>query len=191
MTQERVGLEEMNQETVIKRTIDILEKIGIDYMLTGAIAVNFYGKPRLTHDIDIVVPIQKGEIEKLVRGAGDEFWFDKERTKRITKKGGISRLLHLKTGIKIDLWPLTQDSYDQVRFKRRVREKILERKTWLISPEDLIVTKLVWFKKSGIDKYFEDAKGICQIQKGRLDEEYLQKWAKKQKVGKLLEKLEK
>lgn len=158
-------------------------------MFTGAVAVNFWGRPRLTHDIDVVVFMQEKEIEKLAQNLGKGFSFDREGATEAIKKRRMFNLLHLKTGIKVNLWPLKKDIYDQTRLKGRVREKILGRKTWLISPEDLIITKLVWFKELEIQKHLEDIRGIYQIQKGRLDEKYLRKWAEKQKVEELLKEL--
>lgn len=32
-----------------------LKKIGIDYMLTGSLAMNFYAEPRMTRDMDIIL----------------------------------------------------------------------------------------------------------------------------------------
>ena len=34
-----------------------LEKIGIQYMLTGSVAMNYYAEPRMTRDIDLVVVV--------------------------------------------------------------------------------------------------------------------------------------
>jgi len=39
----------VTQEEVLKIVISTLEKNNIPYMLTGAIAVNYCGRPRLTH----------------------------------------------------------------------------------------------------------------------------------------------
>jgi len=49
----------VTQEEALKIVICTLEKNNILYMLTGAIAVNYYGRPRLTHDVDIIVNIEK------------------------------------------------------------------------------------------------------------------------------------
>lgn len=180
----------MIQEKVTGKTIDALEKLKIPYMLTGAVAVNFYGQPRLTHDLDVVLQIEKKDAKKLTQILESEFMIDETDILEAIKEKRMANALHFKSGFKIDFWILKDEKYSKVCFRRRLRKRIFnKKKAWLISPEDLVITKLVWFKKSGIDKHFEDARGILQIQKGRLNEEYLQKWAKKQKVGKLLEKL--
>ena len=45
----------MVQENLLIKVIERINKLHIPYMITGAIACIFYGKPRLTHDFDLVV----------------------------------------------------------------------------------------------------------------------------------------
>ena len=42
----------MIQEDLLVRVVDKINELNIPYMLTGGIAVIFFGKPRLTHDFD-------------------------------------------------------------------------------------------------------------------------------------------
>ena len=42
---------------LIKRLIPSLNDAGIDYMFTGAIAASYYGTPRTTMDVDIIIHI--------------------------------------------------------------------------------------------------------------------------------------
>lgn len=39
-----------------------LERTGFDYFVTGSIASIFYGEPRLTHDVDIVLHLDGNRI---------------------------------------------------------------------------------------------------------------------------------
>jgi hypothetical protein len=41
-----------------------LEKSGIPYFITGSVASIFYGEPRLTHDIDIVIHLSKIDLSR-------------------------------------------------------------------------------------------------------------------------------
>ena len=55
----------LQPELLIKRVIQVLEDAGIEYMVTGSVASSLQGEPRSTHDIDLVVALQKPGIEKL------------------------------------------------------------------------------------------------------------------------------
>jgi predicted nucleotidyltransferase len=43
-----------------------LNKLGIDYLLVGGLAVNFHGVPRMTYDIDLMLLLQADNILRLV-----------------------------------------------------------------------------------------------------------------------------
>ena len=42
-----------------------LDEMDLRYMVTGAVASIFYGEPRLTHDIDLVVEIIEETMEEI------------------------------------------------------------------------------------------------------------------------------
>lgn len=43
-----------------------LNKLGIDYLVVGGLAVNFHGVPRMTYDIDLMILPQSDNILRLV-----------------------------------------------------------------------------------------------------------------------------
>ena len=43
-----------------------LNKVGVDYLVVGGLAVNFHGIPRMTYDIDLMILLDPGNIRKLV-----------------------------------------------------------------------------------------------------------------------------
>jgi len=46
--------------------IEVLENLGIPYMVVGGFAAIFYGEPRLTIDVDIVVDMKLEHVRPLV-----------------------------------------------------------------------------------------------------------------------------
>lgn len=42
-----------------------LEKLRVTYMVTGSVAAIYYGEPRLTNDVDIVVSLRRGDAERV------------------------------------------------------------------------------------------------------------------------------
>jgi len=44
-----------------------LNKLGIDYLVVGGLAVNFHGVPRMTYDIDLMVLLRRDNILMLVK----------------------------------------------------------------------------------------------------------------------------
>lgn len=50
----------MDQDDLLLEVSQVLERLRIPYFVTGSIATIFYGEPRFTNDIDIVVVPEGG-----------------------------------------------------------------------------------------------------------------------------------
>lgn len=168
----------MTQEEVIKKVVIAFGEKNIPYMLTGGIAVNYYGRPRFTHDADILIQIQLKDAEEIVRLFEKEFYLDIEGVIEAIKYSSMFNLIHSETIFKVDCWILKDEEYARTSFSRRQKEFVFGQTIYISSPEDLIVSKLDWYKKSDLQKHYEDALGIFQIQAGKLDLDYIKKWAK-------------
>lgn len=58
----------MSQQELLVKVTQVLNELGIDYMITGSMASNMQGEPRLTHDIDIVtITIPEKAIPELMK----------------------------------------------------------------------------------------------------------------------------
>ena len=42
-----------------------LNALGVPYMVSGSVAVIIYGEPRLTHDVDLIVVLDREHIARL------------------------------------------------------------------------------------------------------------------------------
>ena len=73
--------------------------------------------------------------------------------------------------------------------KRKIGVKLDGRKVYFISPEDLILSKLRWFRTSESTRHLEDIKSILKISKKRIDRNYLEREAEKQNVPEILSDL--
>ncbi|MBI5399715.1 hypothetical protein HZB07_03785 [Candidatus Saganbacteria bacterium] len=181
----------MTDEAVLKAIIAKLNKLQIPYALTGGLAVSFYGEPRSTHDFDLVIQIAAGGgiVKKLLANFAQDFY--------ISEEGIIDALLHRtmfniishETSLKIDLWIMKEDEYNRTAFARRIKTSVLDLDLFILSAEDLILSKLQWYKASEVEKHLNDVKRIITIQKDKLDFVYLNNWVSKLAVGETLKNL--
>ena len=72
----------MEQQELLVHTAAILDALKIPYMVTGSFAVNFYGIPHTTHDIDLVVQIRVADVSRLAREFPADFYADAERMRQ-------------------------------------------------------------------------------------------------------------
>lgn len=77
----------------------------------------------------------------------------------------------------------------QKEFSRRQDSKLLGINVKILTPEDAILSKLIWSKMGQSERQIRDAMGVAAVQWGKLDKNYLNKWAKKLNVEDLLDKI--
>lgn len=176
----------MNEEFhVLKDMTHRLQSAGIDYMMTGSMALAVYATPRMTRDIDIVLHVSEHQADKLIELFEEDCYIDDQAVRDAINRKGMFNIIHNESIIKIDCIILKADEYSQVAFANRRDVDVEGVMISLIAPEDLIVTKLIWAKKSGSDIQIRD---VHQMLTGneKLDYDYLNRWARKTSVEKLL-----
>ena len=178
----------MVEEKLFKKVINRLKKFDIPYMLTGGLAVTIWGRLRSTLDIDIVINLKERDRHKIIEAFKKDFYVDEEDLDLAYFKNLSFNIINLKTIEKIDFYFTKEDDeYERIKFNRRKTKKILGIKIDVISPEDLILTKLIWYKESNSTRHLEDALSVLKISKVNL--EYIKKWASRCSIKKILEEL--
>ncbi len=181
----------MSQQELLRRVVLTLDVAGIQYMVTGSTASSLQGEPRSTHDIDLVVAIERKDAKKLLMAfPAPDFYLDEESIADAINRYGMFNLIDVNSGDKVDFWLLTNDPFDLSRFARRYAEEVGEMRIIVSSPEDTILAKLRWAKLSGgSEKQFTDALRVYEVQGEKLDMDYLHHWAKKLEVEAMFLKL--
>ena len=156
----------MSQQELLRKIIQALEDAGIEYMITGCIASSLQGEPRLTHDIDLVVAIQRSAADRLVRAfPSPDFYLDKDSILDAIDRQSTFNMICVKEGGKVDFWMLKDEPFDRSRFSRKYVEDFMGIRMQVSSPEDTILAKLKWAKESGgSEKQFVDALRVYEVQ---------------------------
>ena len=182
----------MSQQELLRKVVQALAGVGVEYMLTGSAASSLQGEPRSSHDIDVVVAIERMAARELVEAfPPPRFYLDEESIVEAIARRDVFNLIDVTTGDKVDFWLLTDEPFDRMRFSRRRVEEVMGMHITVSTPEDTILAKLRWAKLSGgSEKQFTDALRVYEVQFGTLDIDYLHDWAKKIGVVDLLKKIE-
>jgi len=135
--------------------------------------------PRATHDIDVVISGDEGDVEAIVAAfPHPDYYTSRHAVKQAVRGKGMFNIIETRESSKVDFWILTDGAFDQSRFARRIREKMAGTEANISSPEDTILQKLVWVRLSGgSEKAFGDALLVYEVQYPRLDMGYLERWA--------------
>lgn len=169
---------------VVKDVSSRLNQSGLAYMLTGSMAMNYYAQPRMTRDIDMVIALVGNDVKSLEQLFGGDYYMEPEAVAESIRRRSMFNLIHNESVIKVDFIIRKDDEYRLAEFQRRQKIRIADFETYIVSKEDLILSKLVWAGDSRSSVQLGDVKNLLRT---GYDKEYLQKWAHKLKVRELLE----
>lgn len=180
--------------TALEPIINAFEKLGIAYYIGGSVASSAYGIARATMDVDMVADLKPEHARPLVELLESAFYIDEEMIINAIRKRSAFNLLHLGTMIKADVFIVKDSAYHREAIQRKRSDTLDEaqksKKIFLAAPEDIILSKLDWFRKGGevSDRQWSDVLGVLKVQNVLLDLEYLKHWAVQLSVDDLLDR---
>jgi hypothetical protein len=171
-----------------------LENIGISYAVGGSLSSSLHGVMRSTMDVDIVADLRLDHLEPLLAAFTEEFYADGEMMRHAIGRRASFNLIHYETSFKVDIFVAKPRAFDRMQLQRRIKSIVArdpERELYVTTPEDVILSKLEWFRMSGevSDRQWRDVLGVLKTRSGELDIPYLHQWAKELKVDDLLERV--
>ena len=157
-----------------------LNRAGIRYVVSGSVAAIFYGEPRLTHDVDVVVFLNSNDIQKLIEVfPKTEFYLPPLEimlAETAREHSGHFNLIHLDTGFKADLYPTGRDELNAWAFRGKRTIKYEGEDIVLAPPEYVIVRKLEYFRESHAEKHLRDIRAMLAVSSEQLDQAALGEW---------------
>jgi len=155
-----------------------LNKMGIRYMVTGAVAAIIYGEPRLTHDIDLVIELKMDDIKK-IEGTflSEEFYCPPSEAIKLEMRRpsrGHFNIIHRETGFKGDCYLMGDDKLHLWGISKRKELDIEGEPVWVAPPEYVIVRKLEYYREGKSEKHLRDVASILAISPDQIDFDQLQ-----------------
>ena len=167
----------MNEELELLKNIAVkLETAGIEYMITGSMAMAFYSTPRMTRDIDVIIQVSSIDVNKIRNLFSDDFYIDEASVRQAILSRGMFNIIHNDSVIKVDFIIRKDEEYRIEEFSRKREIDIEGISVWVVAPEDLILSKLIWVKRSQSELQLRDAQQMVALKE--LDNKYLEKWSK-------------
>lgn len=165
----------MTEELQLLRDITSrLDAAGIHYMLTGSVALNCYAQPRMTRDIDLVVAFYLKDAGRIHQILGQNYYVSEDAARNAVTHQSSFNAIHQTTLIKVDFMVRKREDYRLHEFDRRQRLKVADFEVWVVSKEDLILSKLDWARESQSERQLADVENL--IASG-CDTAYLRTWS--------------
>lgn len=173
-----------DQKIILQDFTERVEKIGINYMLTGSMAMVNYAMMRMTADIDVVLEASIGDADKIIREFKIDYYIPQNRVQDSISRKFMFNILHQEKLVKIDCIIRKDSEFQKVAFARRKKIRFAnDFDVWIISREDLILSKLNWAKESKSEMQLRD---VANIIRNGYDVEYVEMWVTKLEVKDLL-----
>src|SRR5438105_8377732 len=165
----------MNEIDIVRDISRRFEQADIAYMLTGSMAMNYYEKPRMTRDIDVVIGIGPEDVGRVAALFRPDYYVSEENIRESVAHQSIFNLIHQESVIKVDCIIRRQNEYRRVEFERRQKISIRDFNTFIASKEDLIISKLFWAKDSHSEIQLGDVRNLLAT---GYDAAYMQHWTR-------------
>jgi hypothetical protein len=141
-----------------------LNALGVAYMVSGSVAVIIYGEPRLTHDVDLIVVLDREQIARLPEVFPPaEFYCPPTEVIMVEaarEQRGHFNIIHHETGFKADVYLHGRDPLHAWGLAR-ARRLEMEGQVFVVAPpEYVIVRKLEYYREGGSEKHLRDIRSM-------------------------------
>jgi len=174
----------------LARLTRVLDDANIPTMFCGSIASTYYGIPRTTQDVDLVVDLRPDDVPRLLAAfPEDQYYVSEDAVRDAVRRRSPFNIIDFETGWKADLIVRRARAFSAEELTRRRRVEILGAEVWVATPEDTILAKLEWAAMSDSERQLRDVTSILQIRGEKLDWDYMARWADELGVHDALQRL--
>lgn len=137
-----------------------LGELGLSYMVSGSVAAIYYGEPRMTNDVDIIVALKLEDVPRLEAAfPAGEFYCPPAEVIRVEldrEQRGHFNLIHHKTGFKAVIYLDIDDPLHAWGLAHKRSVSLENDVLSLAPPEYVILRKLQYFREGRSPKHLRD-----------------------------------
>lgn len=140
-----------------------------------------YVVPRATRDFDFVIELKLHNIEKFVANFKTGYYCNINAVKDAVAEHSMFNIIDDESGYKADFVVLKDDIYRQTEFNRKNKIEYLGKDIFIVSCEDLLLSKLLWIQTIQSNLQMEDIKLLARVKD--LDWPYINYWISTLKIS--------
>lgn len=165
-------------QTLLEVT-SVLERLRIPHAVTGSVASSIHGEVFQSMDADVILLASPRDATQVAQSLGSRFYAPVDMLSEAATTRSFANVIDNRTGLKVDLSFIGEDPYLHRVLERRIRSTIGSHPAefWFVTPEDIILMKLVWRKDTQSAKQWENALGVVRVRGTRMDWAYLRREA--------------
>lgn len=122
-----------------------LSEVGVSFYLTGGLVSSYYGEPRFTQDIDLVLQMPDSfSIDSFLHAVSPEYFADRDQIELAIRERGMAQILHEQHFVRIDLH--LGELVPGAALRKQMAEIFPGIVVPIASKEDAILSKLRWIQ---------------------------------------------
>ena len=157
-----------------------LEGAGFTYMITGSVAGVFYGEPRVTHDVDLVLALAPSDTARIAELFPlEDFYCPPEEIivrEVLRAQRGHFNLIHHQSGFKADVYLANRDPFHRWALSERRLVEVDGEPVHVAPLEYVIVRKLEFYREGRSEKHIRDIEAMLRVSSELIREDVLRRW---------------
>jgi hypothetical protein len=167
-------------EDLVSRLVAALNAAEVPYMLTGSYASSLHSIPRATRDIDIIIFPNRDQLTGLVQSLpASSYHTDLEDALDALRRRSQFNVIDYATGWKVDFIIPPFEEFNIEEFERRQMIEVGDLQLSVVSPEDIVIAKLLWARAGQSERQLDDAATVVRFQSETLDVSYIETWVRR------------
>lgn len=176
----------------LRPVVAVFGRLGIPYQIGGSVASSTFGHARSTLDVDVVADVRSEHADPIAASLRGTYYVDADLIRDAIRHRSCFNVIYLPAYFKVDVFVPKDTPYERQAFARSVQAELRaggDSGTFpFTTPEDVVLHKLRWsIEAGGSERQWADLRGLLRAQRGRLDLDYLRRWARELQASELLE----
>ena len=169
----------MGPSELLSKVAGVLDRMKVEYFVTGSVATMAYSESRMTNDVDIVVALPLSRIAEFCESfPPQEYYVSVEAAKQAILHQSQFNIIHPESGFKADIIIPSRTDFNRSRFSRVRRLRAVPGlDVAFSSPEDAIIMKMQYYKDGESEKHVRDIATVMQVNGDTIDRGYIETWA--------------
>lgn len=169
------------------RLLAPLNKLGVRYMVTGSVAATFYGEPRNTNDVDIVLLLKGDLAQKLIKLFPEKDFYlppiEVILIELARRSRGHFNIIDHTTGFKADIYLVASDPLHLWGLSQIRTIELDNTVIPLAPPEYVIIRKLQFYREGQSQKHLRDIQRMLTMLGASFDQSQLHEFVKEHRLS--------
>ena len=172
--------------TIAAVIAEVLERLGIPYVIGGSVAASVIAEPRTTLDLDVMIDAGADKVRQLVKELASDFYVDEEDALEAVRHLRSFNAIHFHSAMKVDFFIAEPLGREQIARREALEARPGAPPLYFYSAEDLVVRKLLWYRAGGESSLRQWRDVVSILKMAPLDRAALVSRAREQQVDDLL-----